>query len=137
VTNVYVPEDLPAGLLRDHLKTFMVGRYPSLTFDLRLDASWSAADSVPALVVFDDSGPVRWPVETRPTLRVAVWSDSLPKSREIASYALGTALCRRVDSIAKILPGTAVLDSRDTDNGGIVAGFTVRTRIRTTLIVEP
>jgi len=137
VTNVYVPEELPAGLLRDHLKEHMAGKYPTLTYGLGLPGDWRAEDSPPALVVYDDSGPLRYPVETRPVLRVAVWTDSLPLSRAIASYALGQALSRRAEGFANILPGTSVMDARDSNNGGIVAGFTVRTRIRTTLVVEP
>lgn len=137
MTNVYVPEELPAGLLRDHLQEYMAGKYPTLTYSLGLSSSWNTDDSPPALVVYDDSGPLRYPVETRPTLRVSVWTNSLPLSRAIASYALGQALSRRAEGFANILPGTAVMDARDSNNGGIVAGFTVRTRIRTTLVIEP
>lgn len=134
---VVIPEESgPAKWLRDHLRTWMAPRYPALGgYKLRVDPDWSPENG-PYLAVFDDGGPMKWPVETDPTLRVVVWSDSLTLSRDIASYALGQTLSRRVEGLAKVLPGTRVLDSRDTTNGGIMASYTVRTRVRTTLVPE-
>jgi len=141
VTDVYVPEAAGARLLKDHLKLHMSTKYPALTYGLGLDKDWTP-ESAPTLAVFDDSGPVDSAfggrlVTTRPTLRVVVWSDSRTLSGNIAAYALGQALSRRAEGFSQILPGTALLDSRDTTNGGIMVSFTVRTRLRVTLVTEP
>lgn len=131
-----VPEESgPAQWLRDHLRDHLAARYPRLGYGLRLPESWKPKGD-PFLAVFDDSGGMSWPVTTNPTLRVTVWSDSLTLSRDVAAYALGTTLSRRVEGIATILPGTRVLDARDTNNGGIMASYTVRARVRTTLVTE-
>ena len=134
---VVIPQESgPAKWLRDHLREWVGLKYTQIgTYGLRLDPGWNPGDP-PAIVVSDDSGPLRWPVETCPTLRVTVWSDSLTLSRDVAAYALGQTLSRRVEGFAAILPGTRVLDSRDTSNGGIMASYTVRTRVRTTLVPE-
>lgn len=123
----------PAKWLRDHLQVWLPPKYPALTGYAvgMLPAGWNPDEDPPYLAVFDDSGPIAWPVETRPTLRVVVWSDSLTLSRDIAAYALGQTLTRRVEGLATILPGTSILDARDTNTSGIMASYTVRTRVRT------
>jgi len=141
VTDVYVPEAAGARLLKDHLKLHMSTKYPALTYGLGLDKDWTPAKP-PALVVFNDSGPVEAGmggrlIRTRPTLRVVVWSDSLTLSGKIAAYALGQTLSRRAEGFSQILPGTGLLDARDTNNGGIMVSYTVRTRLRVTLVTEP
>lgn len=141
MTDVYVPEAAGARLLKDHLKLHMAAKYPTLTYGLGLDKDWTPAKP-PALVVFDDSGPVDSAmggrlIRTRPTLRVVVWSDSRTLSGNIAAYALGQTLSRRAEGFAQILPGTGLLDARDTNNGGIMVSYTVRTRLRVTLVTEP
>lgn len=75
---------------------------------------------------------MNWPVETRPQIRVTVWADGRDAARAIAGYALGILLCYRVPDIAKVLPGTALIDDRDDRTGGWMAGFTVTARTRTT-----
>lgn len=141
MTDVYVPEAAGARLLKDHLKLHMSTKYPALTYGLGLDKDWTPAKP-PALVVFNDSGPVEAGmggrlIRTRPTLRVVVWSDSLTLSGKIAAYALGQTLSRRAEGFSQILPGTGLLDARDTNNGGIMVSYTVRTRLRVTLVTEP
>lgn len=132
-TVVIPQESEPAKWLRDHLRTWLTPKFPSLTgYAVGMQPSgWNPDEDAPYLAVFDDSGPMKWPVETRPTLRVVVWSDSLTLSRDIAGYALGQTLSRKVDGFATVLPGTRVLDARDTNNSGIMASYTVRTRVRT------
>lgn len=141
MTDVYVPEAAGARLLKDHLKLHMSTKYPALTYGLGLDKDWTPAKP-PALVVFDDSGPVDSAmggrlIRTRPTLRVVVWSDGLTLSGNIAAYALGQTLSRKAEGFSQILPGTGLLDARDTNNGGIMVSYTVRTRLRVTLVTEP
>lgn len=141
MTDVYVPEAAGARLLKDHLKLHMSTKYPALTYGLGLDKDWTP-ESAPTLVVFNDSGPVEagmggQMISTRPTLRVVVWSDGLTLSGNIAAYALGQTLSRKAEGFAQILPGTGLLDARDTNNGGIMVSYTVRTRLRVTLVTEP
>lgn len=141
MTEILLPDPAAARYLKDHLKTTMAAKYPDLTYGLRLDGDWTP-DAAPALVVFDDSGPVDSAmggrlIRTRPTLRVVVWSDSLTLSGKIAAYALGQTLSRRAEGFSQILPGTGLLDARDTNNGGIMVSYTVRTRLRVTLVSEP
>lgn len=141
MTEILLPEAAGARLLKDHLKLHMSTKYPALTYGLGLDKDWTPAKP-PALVVFDDSGPVDSAmggrlVTTRPTLRVVVWSDSRTLSGNIAAYALGQTLSRKAEGFAQILPGTGLLDARDTNNGGIMVSYTVRTRLRVTLVTEP
>lgn len=141
MTDVYLPEDAGARLLKDHLKAHMATKYPTLTYGLGLDDDWTP-EAAPTLAVFDDGGAVDSGmggqlISTRPTLRVVVWSNSRTLSGKIAAYALGQALSRKAEGFSQILPGTALLDARDTNNGGIMVSFTVRTRLRVTLVTEP
>jgi hypothetical protein len=141
VTDIYVPEAAGARLLKDHLKLHMSTKYPALTYGLGLDKDWTPAKP-PALVVFNDGGPLEYGaggrlITTRPTLRVVVWSDGLTLSGNIAAYALGQTLSRKAEGFSQILPGTGLLDARDTNNGGIMVSYTVRTRLRVTLVTEP
>ena len=141
MTEIYVPDADAARHLKDHLKTHMAAKYPGLTYGLGLDGNWTPSDP-PALAVFDDGGAVDSGmggrlIRTRPTLRVVVWSDSRTLSGEIAAYALGQTLSRRAEGFSQILPGTGLLDARDSHNGGIMVSFTVRTRLRVTLVTEP
>lgn len=132
---IIVPAEHPARLLKDHLKIWMAERYPDLTLGLALPSEYTAAEHGPVMVVFDDGGPEEWPVSDKLTLRVVVWTDSLPLSREMASYALGQTLSRKAEGIAQILPGTRVLDARDSNNGAIMASYTVRARVRTSIVL--
>lgn len=141
MTEIYLPDHAAARHLKDHLRTHMADKYPTLTYGLGLNKDWSP-DKAPALVVFDDGGAVDSGmggklVRTRPTLRVVVWSNSRTLSGEMAAYALGQTLSRRAEGFSQILPGTGLLDSRDTHNGGIMVSFTVRARLRVTLVTEP
>ncbi|AWY06512.1 tail terminator [Gordonia phage Trine] len=135
---VYVPVAYPARLLKDHLKTVMSQRFPSLTYAAGgLDANWTT-ESPPALVVFDDGTPnLDWPVRTKTTLRVVVWAAGQTEARTIAAYALGQTLSRKAEGFSQVLPGTGLLDARDTNNSGIMVSYTVRARLRVTLVTEP
>ena len=141
MTEIYIPQAEGAKLLLDHLETYMAAKYPDLTYGLGLDDGWRPEDP-PALAVFDDSGPVDSAyggvlVSTRTTLRVVVWSGSRTLSGQIAAYALGQTLARKADGFASVLPSTGLLDARDSTNGGIMVSYTVRTRLRVTLVSEP
>ena len=129
---VYVPSDV-ARSVKDYLKGEMATAFPTLTTGLELSPSWTKS-SAPALVVFDDGGPVRaaeWPVATRPLLRVTVWAAGRSEARSIAARALGSLLCKPVPGVSRIKPATMLLDTRDSNNGGYVATFTVNATART------
>ncbi|WP_328660367.1 hypothetical protein [Nocardia salmonicida] len=126
---LYVPADA-VGLVRVFLADRVPAKFPGVRVAANLSPRWTPT-SLPELVLFDDSGPMNWPVETQPQIRGTVWADGHTTAHSIAGYALGLLLCRRVPGIAKILPGTALLEARDDSNGGLMCSFTVRTRVRT------
>ncbi|UAJ16188.1 tail terminator [Gordonia phage Malibo] len=118
-----------AQLVKDWLKPVVATRFPSVAVRLEHDDNW-ALGSDPELVVFDDSGPLdQWPVNTRPTIRVTSWTTG--RDLQYIHHALGLMLCNRIPGIASVLPGTAVLETRDSKTGADLASFTVRTRVRT------
>jgi hypothetical protein len=122
----------PAKLAKNYLAGVlpaMVGA-PAPTFGLVLPAGWTTK-SPPAVVVFDDSGPVRWPTTTRPLLRVTVWSDGRDRSREIAGAALGVLQSHRIAGIATLTEPSGLLEARDSNNGGLMCSITVRAQSRT------
>ncbi len=117
------------------VKDFLAGRLaalppPTATVGLVLPPDWTPK-SRPAVVVFDDGGGQIWPVATRPTIRVTVWADGRTRARDLAGMCMGWLLALRVPGV-KVSPGTALIDARDTGNGGIMASFTVNATVRTT-----
>ncbi|MBB5915281.1 hypothetical protein BJY24_004148 [Nocardia transvalensis] len=103
---------------------------PAPTFGMVLPSQWTPS-KVPAVVVFDDSGPNTWPVSTRPTLRITVWADGRDRARQIAGAALGVLLAHRIPGIASITNPTNLLEAVDSNNGGITVSFTVSAQART------
>ncbi|WP_410877360.1 hypothetical protein [Nocardia sp. A7] len=126
---VYLPAD-PAAAVRVFLAERVPVRFAGVRVAANLSPTWTPT-AAPELVVFDDGGPMNWPVETRPQIRCTVWGNGRDTARGIAGYALGLLLCHRVPGIAKILPGTSLLEARDEHNGGLMVSFTVNTRART------
>lgn len=122
----------PAKTAKNYLASVLPGLVagPSPTFGLVVPADWTRTKP-PHLVVFDDSGPTRWPVSTRPLLRVTVWADGRDRSREIAGIALGVLLSHRIDGIATITDPSGLLEARDANNSGLMCSFTVRAQART------
>lgn len=119
-----------ARLVKDWLKADLAERFPELSVRMELPSDW-ALGSDPVLLVADDGSPMgMWPVATMPTIRITSWTSG----REIRySYAaLSRLLTARVSGIAAILPGTGVIEARDTRTNGDLASFTVLTRVRTT-----
>ena len=121
------PQDA-APLVKAWLKTQLAGVFPTLRVRLEHDEKWSLGSN-PELVVFDDGGPLnQWPVNTAPTIRITTWTTGRDVS--IANHVLGLMLCTPIPGIASVLPGSAVIESRDS-SGADLASFTVRTRVRT------
>ncbi|BDC71074.1 hypothetical protein [Prescottella equi] len=116
------------------IKDFLIGQLAATdhgaTAALKLPTDWSPK-SPPAVVVFDDGGPQRWPVSTKPQIRITVWAEGRGEAREIAGKCMGWLLALRVPGV-KVSPGSALIDARDPKNGGMMASFTVNTTVRTT-----
>lgn len=118
-----------ARLVKDWLKTELATRFPELKVRLELPSDW-AVGSGPVLVVADDGGPLdMWPVATSPTIRIVSWTSG--RDTRYVYAALGLVLSKRIPGIAAVLPGTGVVEARDSKTRGDLASFTARTRART------
>ncbi|PPJ31909.1 hypothetical protein C5E45_32990 [Nocardia nova] len=129
MTEIYVPDD-PLVPFEEFLAARLAAKFANVRVAQNLSEGWQPG-SPPEVVLADDSGPMRYPVETLPQVRVTVWADGRTNARAIAGHALGLLLCVKVPGIAKVLPGTLLIDDRDDRTGGWFASFTVRTRVRT------
>lgn len=129
----------PRRIPSDHVgpvKAFLTGQAATdiagATVAKSLPQGWDPAMSPPAVVVASDPGSMsEWPVYTGEQIRVAVWADGETEARRLARLCLGWLLSLRVPGIG-VRSGTGLLVTRDKDTGGYIAGFTVRTRARTT-----
>lgn len=120
-----------ARLVKDWLKTDLAVRFPEVSVRLELPGDWSLG-SGPVLLVADDGGGLDiWPVATSPTIRVTSWTSG--RDPRYAYAALTRLLTASIPGVAAVLPGTGVLEARDSHTGGDLASFTVRTRVRTKL----
>ena len=118
-----------ARIIKDWLKADLATRFPELKVALELPADWSLGSN-PVLVIADDGDPLgMWPVATSPTIRGTSWTSG--RDRTYVHAALGRLLTARIPGIAAILPGTGVLDARDSKTRGDLSSFTVRARART------
>lgn len=126
-----VPAD-PAKVAKNYLAANLppLVAAPTPTFGVVLPSGWTKS-SPPALVVFDDGGSHRWPMTTRPTVRVTVWAAGRDRAREIASRAFGVLLSHRIPGIATITNPTGLLEAIDPNNGGVTVSFTVTAQART------
>jgi hypothetical protein len=118
-----------ARVIKDWLKADLASRFPALSVALELPANW-ALGSDPVLVVADDGDPLAiWPAGTSPTIRVTSWTSG--RERRYVHAALTRLLTQRIPGIAAVLPGTGILEARDSKTRGDLASFTVRARART------
>ena len=124
-----IPVDV-ALLIKDELKVRAASAFPALSVRLELPHDWSLK-SGPVLLVADDGDPLnKYPVATSPTIRLVSWTAG--RDRTFIHWAMGQLLGTRIPGVAAILPGTGVIEARDTKTRGDLASFTVRTRVRTT-----
>ena len=122
----------PARVVKDYLATVipaLVGS-PAPTFGMVLPDAWTPTDA-PVVVVFDDTGPMTWPVTTSPTLRITTWAAGRDRSRLIAGRCLGVLLSHRIDGVATITQPTLLLEAVDDRNHGLMCSFTVSAQART------
>lgn len=118
-----------ARLIKDWLKSDLADRFPELSVRLELPSDW-ALGSNPVLLVANDGSPMAmWPAATMPTIRVTSWTSG--RELKYAHAAIGRLLTERIPGIAAVLPGTGVLEARDSKTQGDLASFTVLTRART------
>ena len=118
-----------ARIVKDWLKADLASRFPTLKVTLELPSDWALLSS-PVLVVADDGDPlVVWPVATSPAIRVTSWTSG--RDRTYIHAALTRLLTAQIPGIAAILPGTGILEARDSNTRGDLASFTVRARART------
>lgn len=118
-----------ATVVKTWLKADLAARFPELSVRLELPADW-ALGSGPVLLVADDGSPMQmWPAATMPTIRVTSWTTG--RETKYARAALGRVLTARIPGIAAVLPGTGILEARDSRTHGDLASFTVLTRAHT------
>lgn len=118
-----------AMVIKEWLKADLATRFPELSVVLELPADWKLG-SDPVLVIADDGDPMEmWPAATSPTIRGTSWTSG--RNRTYIHAALARLLSARIPGIAAVLPGTGVLEARDTKTRGDLASVTVRARART------
>jgi hypothetical protein len=118
-----------ARLVKDWLKADLAARFPELSVRLELPADWTLGSN-PVLMVANDGSPMgMWPVATMPTIRITSWTSG--RNVTYSSAAMARLLTARIPGIAAVLPGTGILEARDTKTHGDLAAFTVLTRVRT------
>jgi hypothetical protein len=119
-----------ARLVKDWLSKDLATRFPLLSVRLELQPDW-ALGSPPVLLVAADGAPMgMWPAATMPTIRITSWTTG--REPRYAYAALGRLLTAHIPGIASVLPGTGILEARDSRTRGDLASFTVLTRVRTT-----
>lgn len=103
---------------------------PTVTIGHGLRENWSPK-MPPHIAVFDDSGPMQFPIVTQPQIRITTWARDYDEARRITGLCLGLVLTHKIPGIAQVLPGASLSDARDSRTGGHMVTFTARTRIRT------
>lgn len=129
-------EPIDAALLvKEWLKADLAERFPELSVRLELPSDWALGSS-PVLMVANDGSPMdMWPVATMPTIRITSWTSG--RNLSYANAALGRLLSASIPGLAAVLPGTGLLEARDSKTNGDLASFTVLTRARTDLYSAP
>lgn len=130
---VYEPSDALKPVKAFLIDQFAAAGAPFNTVRVALNADWEPGGG-PQLVLFDDGGPMEWPIDTRVTVRATVWSTGRDLSRTIAHRAIGLLLSKPIPGVAQVLPGMNVMDARDSKTLAELATFTVRTRVRTAVV---
>jgi hypothetical protein len=122
----FEPVDV-ARLIKDCLKTDLAGRFPELLVRLELPGDWKLG-SAPVLLVADDGGPIAKAL-TSPAIRVTSWTSG--RDRTYVHAATARLLAGGVPGVAAILPGSGILEARDSATGGDLASVIVQARART------
>lgn len=120
-----LPAD-PAQLVKQHLAAALA----PVAVGLTLPDEFSPKTSPTQVVVFDDGGTASWPVATKPIVRVTVWGYGRTAPRAVAAQALGSLMSAEINGVAFTDP-SAILETRDPNNGANLASFTVTALART------
>jgi hypothetical protein len=124
----FEPVDV-ALLIKECLKTDLAQRFPTLLVRLTLPSNWKIG-APPVLIVADDGGPMdMWPAATASVIRLTSWTSG--RDRTYVHAATARILAGGVPGVAAILPGSGVLESRDSATGGDLASVIVQARART------
>jgi hypothetical protein len=118
-----------ARIIKDWLKADLAARFSELSVRLELPSDWALGSNPVLLVASDGSAMGMWPVATMPTIRVTSWTSG--RELKYLHAALGRLLTVRIRGIASVLPGTGIIEARDSNTNGDLASFTVLTRART------
>ena len=123
------PVDVP-DTIQTWLGPQLAARFPELDVVLSLPPGWELHSSRPCIVVEDDGDPLLLPVRvgTTPTTRLTSWTTG--RDRRYIHAAMSLLLTTHIPGIAKLLPGTGVLDARDPTTEADLASITVRVRAR-------
>jgi hypothetical protein len=134
-TPLRVPGEM-AQPIKDHLAAVLPGLagVPAVSVSLGVPRDWTPTKSNPHIGVFDDSGPMQWPIVASHRLRVVVWSNSRTLSRLIAGRCLGVVLAQKIAGIANVIDPSTLTDGRDPINTGTTAEFYATVRVRTVAV---
>jgi hypothetical protein len=94
---------------------------------------WDLATGGPLLTVYDDGGPLNWPILSLHIVRVTVWGNGQDLVKLIARRAAGFLHDNIPEGLEDIhtTKGTAIITTRDPDTGADLASFTVTATVRT------
>ena len=129
-----VPGEM-AQPIKDYLAANLPGLLPSdqFTVSLGVPANWTE-QSKPHIGVFDDNGPLAWPIVAKHRLRLVVWAGDRTVARRIAGRCAGVILAHRIPGIANVIDPSTLTDGRDPHNGGTTAEWYATVRVRTVAV---
>ena len=126
------------GEMAQPIKDYLAATLPGLlsepvTVSLGLPSNWTE-QSTPHVGVFDDSGPMSWPIMSSNRLRLVVWAGDRTVARRIAGRCAGVILTHRIPGIANVIDPSTLTDGRDPNNGGTTAEWYATVRVRTVAV---
>lgn len=128
-TPVYVQAD-PALVIHQFLEVQLPALLPGVECGLQVPTEWSRGASAPFVGIFDDSGPVTWPIASNHRIRITTWAIDRPTARRITSVVTGVLLARRIPGIGRINDPSGIIEARDSINSGFMASATVNALAR-------
>lgn len=87
---------------------------------------WVLRTDPPLAVVYDDGGPVQYPIKREPTIRITVRARGKPVAKRVAAFADGHLRAALPVGLAAIRSsGSAFLVTTDSVTGADLASFTL------------
>ena len=119
-------------IVRDVLSSLLAARGETATVGVGVPAAWTLSSPTYVQVSSDGDPVATWPVSTRPTVRVCVWSKSTTTSKALAGLCMGLLLAYpRNGGMAGTRFGTGVLSARDPETRAELSYVTVGVTLRT------